>query len=56
MRNLDLRFHRAGTERLLAVTDATYLHQVPADMFDLDVSRTEAEQRFARLVERTVPG
>lgn len=52
LRNLDLRIYGAGTEQLIAVTDATHLHQVLADLFDIDVSRAEAEQLFARIVER----
>jgi N-hydroxyarylamine O-acetyltransferase len=56
LRNLDLRIYSGGTERLIAVTNATQLHQVLADMFDLVVSRAEAEQLFARVVERAAQG
>lgn len=55
LRNLDLRIYSDGAEQLIAITDSRHLHQVLADLFDLDVSRDEVEQLFARVVERTTP-
>jgi N-hydroxyarylamine O-acetyltransferase len=53
LRNLDLRIYSDGTERLITVTDATHLRHLLADMFDIDVSRVEAEQLFTQVVERS---
>jgi N-hydroxyarylamine O-acetyltransferase len=53
MRNLEVRIYSDRTERLITVTDAAQLRHLLADMFDIDVSRVEAEQLFAQVVERS---
>ena len=53
LRNLELRIYSDGAERLIAITEAPQLRQILADMFNIDVSPTEAERLFAKVVERT---
>ncbi len=53
LRNRELRISGDGGERQIEVTDGTHLHQLLADMFDIDVSRAEAEQLFGQVVART---
>ena len=56
LRNLELRVYGDGDERIIDVADAMQLHRLLTDMFDIDVSRAEAEQLFAQVVERSSSG
>lgn len=52
LRNAELRIYGDGDERSVAVIDAAHLRRLLAEMFDIDVSPTEAERLFSKVAER----